>query len=938
MVPEFTYAQDEWCHLTITYDHQKERVYKNGQLVYERDRTGDLGSNTASLSIGNMGPGNMYPDFTGLIDEFAIFDRALPQDEISAMYDREITPDASTLVLLHFNNDPSFSENESFIYDHSGNNFHGIPVYRHIPEQIWEGAIGPEGLQNTSVPVLNGDFIYFAVLLNGLYAWDVKTGTFAWQKESLDYYPLGHDFVYSNGIVYTDLTEGVLTGYDGLTGEEVVRVNETAPFLIVRDNIAYLHQMDKIKAVNLATGALIWEFQKEAIIIDHGTQAMVLSGDILFVSYDKSIYGLDITTGENLWQFNLPFLDDGVCTGMIIEDNTLYLGDYYGSVFAFEEGYANPSIVNPDPELPGGEVNMVYRVNVSSNPSYPNYKPYTFFAKDGQMPFTWEVASGSLPQGLQLVSDADNYNANLEGTPLEPGDFTFTAKVTDSQGNSDQKEFTLRIQPEALEFTMELQNGLNGYDGCEDTLIDGYYSATRDTNYGNRETLTSSYGITEWYTKRGLIKFKIFEREGGLLPNDAVITKAELTLYKADDYGSHLVSAYRLLKDWKELEATWNNASATEAWSTPGAGEEGVDRSAKLTEFTAAGAIGFQTFDITPLVEGYDQGVENKGWLFTQPTQMSLIVPSSEYTEDPLKRPKLTLTYKRFDPTNKPPVAKIYTPKTRLISAPLYGPDANPDAVATVVLDASVSYDDGEVAIYKWSYIDDWTYGKFYPQTIPLTPENPDTPWLCPVDLPVPENTLCSAAYPYYCLNFQECTYKVILEIWDDYGIKAETALHITVYRSFSGTTITTTVLKDGEVDTPYSATLLAEGGSGYVWSVTAGNLPDGLGLDSSGNISGTPTVAGSFNFTVEVSGTTGGTAQEALTIDIKDKPTPPGIPGDVNGDGVVDIKDLILVARAFNTTPASQNWNPNADVDNDSAIGIRDLIFVARNWGRTLS
>jgi hypothetical protein len=761
--------------------------------------------------------------FGGLVDEFAIFKRALTPEEIETMYNQEITPDSDTILLLHFNNDPLYSENENFVYDHSGNDFHGIPVYHHIAEEIWRAKIG----RTDSMPALEGDFIYFAVSEKGLYAWDVKTGTFAWQKENLNPYPHGHDLVYSDGILYTDLIEGVLTGYDGLTGEEVVRVNETAPFLIVKDNIAYLHQMDKIKAVNLATGALIWEFQKEPIIIDHGVQAMVLSGDILFATHGKSIYGLDTTTGENLWQFNLPFLDDGMCTGMIIEDNTLYLSHYYGSVFAFEEGYANPRIVNADSELPQGQVNMQYQFNTSLSPWYPNYEPYAFFVKEGQLPFTWEIASGSLPQGLQLVPDADNYNANLEGTPLEPGDFTFTVKVTDSQGNSDQKEFTLRIQPEAMEFTMEFQNGLNGYDGCEDTLIDGYYSATRDTNYGNRETLTSDngYGITEYYRKRGIIKFKIFEREGGLLPNDAVITKAELTLYKADDYGSHLVSAYRLLKDWKELETTWNEVVTGETWSIPGAGEEGVDRSAKLTEFTAAGAIGFQTFDITPLVEGYDQGLENKGWLFTQPTQMSLIVPSSEYTEDPAKRPKLTLTYKRFDPDNKPPVARIHTPKTRLISAPIWGYEANPDIIPTIKVDASQSFDpDGEIIKYNWHWLDiNSYYAKFYLKVY-IDQNDPMQVWL--QNLAIPETDQCTVQNPQNCWNYQEFTYKIALEVWDDYGVKSETILTITVHRSFDTTTITYTTLKLGEVDTPYSETLLAEGGSGYVWSIVAGNLP----------------------------------------------------------------------------------------------------------------
>ena len=63
-----------------------------------------------------------------------------------------------------------------------------------------------------------------------------------------------------------------------------------------------------------------------------------------------------------------------------------------------------------------------------------------------------------------------------------------------------------------------------------------------------------------------------------------------------------------------------------------------------------------------------------------------------------------------------------------------------------------------------------------------------------------------------------------------------------------------------GEADLPkttlstdYSATLQSAGSSGNVtWSLLAGALPDGLNLNSNGQISGNPTVAGNFSFTLQ--------------------------------------------------------------------------------------
>ena len=66
---------------------------------------------------------------------------------------------------------------------------------------------------------------------------------------------------------------------------------------------------------------------------------------------------------------------------------------------------------------------------------------------------------------------------------------------------------------------------------------------------------------------------------------------------------------------------------------------------------------------------------------------------------------------------------------------------------------------------------------------------------------------------------------------------------------------ITTTNLPNGGVDTAYSATVEAIGGTGsYTWSISEGDLPDELELDDdTGVISGNPTTAGDYEFTVQV-------------------------------------------------------------------------------------
>lgn len=84
-----------------------------------------------------------------------------------------------------------------------------------------------------------------------------------------------------------------------------------------------------------------------------------------------------------------------------------------------------------------------------------------------------------------------------------------------------------------------------------------------------------------------------------------------------------------------------------------------------------------------------------------------------------------------------------------------------------------------------------------------------------------------------------------------------------------------------GTVGTPYASALVATGGvPAYTFSITVGSLPPVLVLNSgTGAITGTPTTAGTFNFTARVvdsTGTAAGTATANCAITIGDIPPPP--------------------------------------------------------------
>lgn len=71
-----------------------------------------------------------------------------------------------------------------------------------------------------------------------------------------------------------------------------------------------------------------------------------------------------------------------------------------------------------------------------------------------------------------------------------------------------------------------------------------------------------------------------------------------------------------------------------------------------------------------------------------------------------------------------------------------------------------------------------------------------------------------------------------------------------------------TPTLANGTVGTSYASTVAASGGTApYSYAVTAGSLPTGISLAANGSLSGTPTAAGTFNFTVTASDATTGPA-----------------------------------------------------------------------------
>ncbi len=76
--------------------------------------------------------------------------------------------------------------------------------------------------------------------------------------------------------------------------------------------------------------------------------------------------------------------------------------------------------------------------------------------------------------------------------------------------------------------------------------------------------------------------------------------------------------------------------------------------------------------------------------------------------------------------------------------------------------------------------------------------------------------------------------------------------------------------LPGGTTAVAYSQTVTASGGSSpYSFAVTAGSLPTGLALTSAGVLSGTPTAAGTYGFTITATDAFGSTGAQAYSVGV---------------------------------------------------------------------
>ena len=198
----------------------------------------------------------------------------------------------------------------------------------------------------------------------------------------------------------------------------------------------------------------------------------------------------------------------------------------------------------------------------------------------------------------------------------------------------------------------------NAYDGCAATFIllntqPPPADNRSDTNYGTATTVqtenqSSGGGVTEG-KKSALVRFDdIIGSGAGQVPASAQwVYRAYVTLRTGNatwDNSPDINAIYPILKDWAELQATYNSRLTATPWGTPGLGA-GDDHGATASDAFAPSVINTNyNFDVTPAARDIVQGLTpNYGWIVRDTTGADGASYHSDNSSTQAYRPKLTV-------------------------------------------------------------------------------------------------------------------------------------------------------------------------------------------------------------------------------------------------------------------------------------------------------
>jgi hypothetical protein len=249
---------------------------------------------------------------------------------------------------------------------------------------------------------------------------------------------------------------------------------------------------------------------------------------------------------------------------------------------------------------------------------------------------------------MDVIPEKTGSDQSFTVTGLKPATkYYFAIAAVDEEGNSSSISNHVFRKTNSLKKVV-YQNGVSpssSYKGCSDTTISSVSEDVENVNFGEAKFLRTWLGGVRLI----LIRF----RKSGLSP-DAKISHARLKLYCYDityqDRGT--ATCYSIKRDWDEHDATWHHAIKSRKWPSPGKGvieittDYGFGPNGIIDHAKVADGGGWVEFDVTKALRNQmqknDFGFAIKG---NCPNDCGIYYYSSEFEDDPTKRPVLEISY-----------------------------------------------------------------------------------------------------------------------------------------------------------------------------------------------------------------------------------------------------------------------------------------------------
>ncbi len=499
----------------------------------------------------------------------------------------------------------------------------------------------------------------------------------------------------------------------------------------------------------------------------------------------------------------------------------------------------------------------------------------TIQTSGGTLPFNWTVTSGSLPPGLSLNSST----GGISGTSTTAGSYDFTVQVTDANNQTATQDLTIVVNPAPIITTTSVPAGTGGanysqfIDGSGGTgglswsifngnlppglalnnftgeisgvpTTPGTYDFTAQVTDTNSVSATQNFSIvvnsppTITTTSvpsgtTGTNYSQTLQSIGGTLPITWSVTSGDLPSGVTLDSSTGILSGtlgtpgvYTFTVQANDI----NSATASQALTIT------VNSTPSITTASLSAGTISATYSQVVIVSG---GTALLTWSISSgnlPNGLSLNSSTGEISGIPTTAGSYDFTVQITDANS-----------------------------VSATKDLSILVNPA-VAITTNSVLQDATVGAAYSQTLQATGGTNPLSWSVstgnlPFGLTLGTSGLLSGT-PTVAGSFN-----FTVEVTDANSQSAFQAQSIIVNPVPA---ITTSSLVDGIVGIVYSQTLTSTGGTiPLMWSISSGTLPAGLSLSSSGNISGTPTANGTYNFTVQVADAYSVTATQALSITV---------------------------------------------------------------------